>query len=171
VDERLERLLRQQLDSGFADLRGAEAAITLPLSERLLNELVAEAVPPSAPVRDLQIVPEAADRFSIRLRVGSSPLIPRLKILVSIDRQPELPTSPVLVLKVESAGWMTLAGPMLRLLNALPAGIAVHDDRIHVDLRALADRRGLASYLDYLTELRVNTLPGALVVTLRGRLR
>lgn len=171
MDERLERLLRQQLDSGFADLRGAEAAITLPLSERLLNELVAEAVPSSAPVRDLQIAPEAADRFSVRLRVGSSPLIPRLKIALSIDRQPELPASPVLVLKMESAGLMTLAGPMLRLLNALPAGIAVHDDRIHIDLRALADRRGLASFLDYLTELRVNTLPGAVVVTLRGRLR
>jgi hypothetical protein len=171
VDERLERLLRQQLDSGFADLRGAEAAITLPVSERLLNELVVEAVPPSAPVRDLQIAPEAADRFSVRLRVGSSPLIPRLKIALSIDRQPELPTSPVLVLKVESAGLMTLAGPILRLLNALPAGIAVHDDRIHLDLRALADHRGLAPFLDYLTELRVNTLPGAVVLTLRGRLR
>jgi len=171
VDERLERLLRQQLGSGFADLRGAEAAITLPVSERLLNELVAEAVPASAPVRDLQIAPEAADRFSVRLRVGSSPLIPRLKIALSIDRQPELPMSPVLVLKVESAGLMTLAGPMLRLLNALPAGIAVHDDRIHIDLRALADRRGLAPFLDYLTELRVNTVAGAVVLTLRGRLR
>jgi hypothetical protein len=171
VDERLERLLRQQLGSGFADLRGAEAAITLPVSERLLNDLVAEAVPSSAPVRDLQIAPEAADRFSVRLRVGSSPLIPRLKIALSIERQPELPTSPVLVLKVESAGLMTFAGPMLRLLNALPAGIAVHDDRIHIDLRALADRRGLAPVLDYLTELRVNTVPGAVVMTLRGRLR
>jgi hypothetical protein len=171
VDERLERLLRQQLGSGFADLRGAEAAITLPVSERLLNELVAGAVPSSAPVRDLQIAPEAADRFSVRLRVGSSTLIPRLKIALSIDRQPELPTSPVLVLKVESAGLMTLAGPMLRLLNALPAGIALHDDRIHIDLRALADRRGLAPFLDYLTELRVNTVPGAVVMTLRGRFR
>jgi hypothetical protein len=171
VDERLERLLRQQLDSGFADLHGAEAAITLPVSERLLNELVAETLPASAPVRDLQIAPEAGDRFSVRLRIGSSPLIPRLKIALSIDRQPELPTSPVVVLKVESAGLMSLAGPVLRLLNALPAGIVVHEDRIHIDLRALADRRGLAPLLDYLTELRVNTLQGALVLTLRGRLR
>ena len=43
--KRLERLLRQQLDNGFSDLRGAEAAITLPVSERLLNELVAGALP------------------------------------------------------------------------------------------------------------------------------
>ena len=171
MDERLERLLRRQLDNGFADLRGAEAAITLPVSERLLNELVAEALPASAPVRDLQIAPEADDRFSVRLRIGSSPLIPQLKIALSIERQPELPTSPVVVLKMESAGIMALAGPVLRVLNALPTGITVHEDRIHIDLRALADRRGLASFLDYLSELRINTLPGALVVTLRGRLR
>jgi hypothetical protein len=133
VDERLERLLRQQLDNGFVDLRGAEAAITLPVSERLLNELVASALPASAPVRDLQIVPEAGDRFAVRLRVGSSALIPQLKIALSIDRQPDLPTSPVVVLKMESTGIMALAGPVLRLLNALPAGIVVHEDRTRDD--------------------------------------
>ena len=171
MDERFGRLLRQQLDGGFADLRGAEAAVTLPVSERLLNQLVVETLPAAAPVRDLQIVPEADDRFSVSFRVGSSSLIPRLKIALSIDRQPELPTSPVIVLKMEAAGLMALAGPVLRMLNALPAGIVVREDRIHIDLRALADRQGLASFLDHVTELRVNTVPGALVLTLRGRLR
>jgi hypothetical protein len=171
VDERLERLLRRQLADGFPDLRGAEAAITLPVSERLLNDVLVETIPPSVPVRELHVTPQADDRFLVRFRVGSSSFLPRVTIALAIDRQPELPTVPVLVLRIETTGLMVLAGPLLRMLNALPAGVIVKDDRIHLDLRALADRRGVGSYLGYLNELRIHTVDGAVVVTVRGAVR
>jgi hypothetical protein len=171
VDERIERVLQRQLADGFPDIRGAQAAITLPISERLLNEILAETIPRSAPVTDLHVTPEADDRFVVRFRVGSSPLLPRLKLVLAIEAQPDLPALPILVLRLETTGLMMLAGPVLRLLNALPAGIAVKDDRIHVDLRALADRRGVAPYLDYLDQLRVNTVSGSVVLTVHGRIR
>ena len=171
MDERIERLLRRQLAEGFADVHGAHAAITLPISERLLNELIAETIPRSAPVTDLRVTPEAGDRFTVRFRVGSSTFLPHVKVVLAIERQPDLPASPIVVLRLETTGLMMLAGPVLRLLNALPAGIAVNDDRIHVDLRALAESRGLAGYLDYLDQLRVNTVSGAVVLTVLGRIR
>jgi hypothetical protein len=40
-----------------------------------------------------------------------------------------------------------------------------------VDLRALAERRGFVPYLDYLDQLRVNTVSGAVVLTVHGRIR
>jgi len=165
VDERIERLLQRQLAEGFPDIRGAQAAITLPISERLLNEVLAEAIPRSVPLTDLTVTPDAGDRFVVRFRVGSSSLVPRLKIVLAIERQPDLPALPVLVLRLETTGLMMVAAPLLRLFNALPAGIIVKDDRIHVDLRALAQSRGLASYLDYVDHLRVNTVSGAVVLT------
>lgn len=171
VDARLERVLRRQLAEGFPDLRGADAAITVPVSERLLNEILAETIPRSVPVSELHVTPEPDDRFAVQFRVGSSPFIPLVKITFAIDRQPDLPAFPVIVLRMETPGLMMLAGPVLRLLNALPAGMTVKDDRIHVDLRALAERHRLATYLDYLDELRVHTVTGALVLTLRCRIR
>jgi hypothetical protein len=171
VDERLERLLQRQLADGFPDIRGAQAAITLPISERLLNEVLAETIPRSAPITDLHVLPEAGDRFVVRFRVGSSSLLPRVKIVLAIETQPDLPALPILVLRLETTGLMMLAGPVLRLLNALPDGIAVKDDRIHVDLRALAERRGFAPYLDYLDQLRVNTVGGAVVLTVHGKIQ
>jgi hypothetical protein len=171
MDERIERVLRRQLADGFSDIRGAQAAITLPISERLLNEVLAETIPRSAPVTDLHVSPEAGDRFVVRFRVGSSPLIPRLKVALAIETQPDLPALPVVVLRLETTGLMMLAGPVLRLLNALPAGMTVKDDRIHVDLRDLAQRRGFAPYFDYLDSLRVNTVDGAVVLTVHGRIR
>lgn len=171
MDERIERVLRQQFADGLPDVRGAQAAITLPVSERLLNELLAETLPRSAPISELHVTPEADDRFSVRFRVGSSALVPRVKIVLVIENQPNLPALPILVLRLETTGLMLLAGPVLRLLNALPAGITVKDDRIHIDLRALADRRGFASYFDYLDQLRVNTISGAIVLTVHGKIR
>jgi hypothetical protein len=171
VDERIERVLRRQLAEGFPDIRGAQVAVTLPISERLLNEVLAESIPRSVPITDLHVAPEADDRFLVRFRVGSSSLIPRLKVVLAIEAQPDLPALPILVLRLETTGLMILAGPVLRLLNALPAGITVKDDRIHVDLRALAERRGFAHYLDHVDQLRVNTVSGALMLTVHGKIQ
>jgi hypothetical protein len=171
VDERFVRLLRRQLADGFSDLRGAEAAVTIPVTEKLLNEILAESLPQSAAIRDLHVTPLASDRFTVRARLGSSTLLPPLKLTLAIDRQPDLPASPVLILRLEATGLMALAGPVLRLLNAMPEGIRVKDDRIHVDLRALAERYRLDMYFDHLDEIRVSSIEGSLGLAIRGRIR
>ena len=171
VDERWLRFFRRQLADGFSDLRGAEAAVTVPVAERLLNEILAESLPRSAAIRDLHVTPLAGDRFTVRARLGSSTLLPPVKLTLAIDRQPDLPAVPILILRIEATGLMALAGPVLRLFNAMPEGIRVEHDRIHVDLRALARRYGADSYLDHLDEIRVNTVEGSLVLGIRGRIR
>ena len=169
VNEWIGRFFRRQIDTGFADLHGAHGAVTIPVSERLLNEVLCDAIPRPSAVRDLYITPKDGDRFQVRARLGSSTLIPPIRFHVAIDRQPDLPSSAVLVLRLEATGVMFLAGPFLRLMNALPEGVAVKDDRISVDLRTMLDRCGLARYLEYVNELRINTVDGAVVLSVRGR--
>jgi hypothetical protein len=170
VDERFVELFRRQQASGFEDVRGAEASVTLPVSERLLNEAIAESLPASAPVRELHVKPQAGDRFAVSARIGSSSWLPAINLGVVIDRQPDLPSSPVLVLRLETSGLSALAGAALRFLNSLPPGIRVEADRIFVDVAKLLDARGLRRYLAYVNELRVNTVDGAVVIFIRGRL-
>ncbi len=171
MDERFARVLRRQVVEGFSDLRGAAASVTLPVSERLLNDIVAETLPRSASLRELHVTPLSGDRFSLRARLGSSPLLPPVRLTLAIDRQPDLPDAPVLILRMETTGLMALAGPVLRLMNALPPGITLEDNRIHVDLRVLTERYHLSAYLPYLEEIRVNTVEGAAVLTVRARVR
>jgi hypothetical protein len=170
VDERFLGLFRRQQAAGFEDLRGAEASLVLPVSERLLNEAIASSLPPSAAVHELHVKPQAGDRFAVRARVGSLSWLPTINLGVAIDRQPDLPSSPVLVLKLETSGLSALAGVALRFLNALPPGIRMEADRIFVDIAKLLDARGLGRYLAYVNELRVNTVDGAVVIFIRGRL-
>jgi hypothetical protein len=162
------RALLRQRAAGFEDVRGSEVAATLPVSERLLNELIRSAIPPSAPVRDLYVAAEAGDRFVVRARVGSSALIPALKIPVRIERQPQFPSSPVLVLRLELGALGLLAAPALRFFNALPAGIHLENDRLFVDLSRLARERGFAEYLEFVQRLEVHTTAAAVVVSIRG---
>ena len=170
MDERFVGLLQRQQASGFEDLRGAEASLTLPVSERLLNEAIAESLPQSGAVRELHVRPQAGDRFAVRARIGSSSWLPAINLGVAIDRQPDLPSSPVLVLRLEASGLSVFAGAALRFLNALPPGVRVEADRIFVDLAKLLDARGLAPYFAYVNELRVNTVDGSVVLFIRGRL-
>ena len=171
MDERLRRLLMRQQASGFEDLGGAEAALTIPVSDRLLNEIIAEALPRPSPVRDLHVAPKAGDRFAVRGRLTAASFLPALNLSLVIDRQPEFPGFPVLVLRLESSGLLSLAGPALRFIDALPKGIRVEQDRIHVDLPALLERHGLVSYLAFVEQLRVNTIEGALILTVRAAVR
>lgn len=158
--------MRQQA-SGFEDLRGADVSATIPVSERLLNEIIQEVLPRSIPVRDLRVTPQAGDRFVVRGRFGSSPLLPALKLSVRIDRQPDLPSSPVVVLKLDRGGLLSLAGPALRFFGALPTGIRVEHDRLYVDLAKLLDKRRLGGYLEFIQALEIHTTDGAVVATLR----
>lgn len=169
VNERVLQLFRQLLATGFSDMPGAEASVTLPISKRLLNTFISAALPPAAPVRELDVTPLDGDRFLIQGRLGSSPFLPSLKLRVAIDRQPELPESPFLTLRVESTAMMSLARPALRMV-ALPDWIHLDQDRIYVDLRALLDR-GPLPYVTYIDRLRLNTVDGTVLLSARARVK
>ena len=144
--------------------------MTLPVSKRLLNEVVTAALPVSSPIRELDVTPLDGDRFFLQGRVGSSPILPPFQFNVAIDRQPEFPDVPVLVLRLESMGLRLLAGLVLRKVS-MPSWVHVDRDRIHVDLRVLADQNAVGQYVGYIEHLRVNTVPGTLMLSLRARIR
>jgi hypothetical protein len=171
VDERFVQLLLRQQAAGYRDLRGATASLTLPISARLLNEAIGSALPPTAPVRDLQVTPLAGDRFGVRFRIGASAFLPPIGLSLTILQQPVFPDSPMLVLRMETGALLGLAGPALRFFDALPPGVRVEQDRIVVDLRQVLQRRGAAHYLEHVDALEVHTVDGAVVVSLRGSIR
>ncbi len=170
MDQRLAGLLKRQVESGFEDLRGAEAAFTVPVSDRLLNEIVTQALPSSGRVRDVEVRARAGNRFAVRAKIGGASFLPPINLTVSIDRQPELPASPVLVLRLEMGGLLSLAGPALRFFDALPPGIRIQDDRLYVDVAQLLEQRGLSGFLNHLEQLQINTAEGATILSLRARI-
>lgn len=158
----LNDILRQLKTTRFRDLAGSHVTAVVPVSESLVNGLIATSLPANAPVRSVSIHPGAADGFSVRI-VPKAALIPPVTLKLTIESQPQLPGSPVLTLRmVTFAGFFGLAGGVAAGL--LPPGIRLEGERILVDLRALAAARGAGEVFDYLESLQVHTDEGRVVL-------
>ena len=138
----------------------------VPVAEALVNAVVASTMPPNLPVREVSLRPEPGNRISVRL-MPKSGFLPHLTLKLDIERQPELPTSPVLVLRMATMpGLLGLAGAALPLASMMPPGVRLQGERIFVDLAAMAAQHGFAEYLAFARELRVTTEAGRFIVHL-----
>ena len=157
-------ILRHLQTTGFRDLGGTRISGTVPVSERLINEIVASAVRTDGPVREVRIHPTPGNALSVRV-VPRASLLPAITVRLEIERQPELPASPVLILRMATMGGLLgLAGAALPIAGMLPPGVGLEGDRIVVDVRAIAADRGAADVLKYVTGLQLHTEEGRAVL-------
>jgi hypothetical protein len=161
-------LLRQQHASGFADVAGAQAAVTIPVADHLVARIANENIPPSAPVREIDLHAFGADRFTVRVRLSRPALLPPISLNLTIEQQPQLPGNALLVLRLAGGGLISLAAFAARFLDLLPPGIAIDGDRIIVNLRTLLEQRGFGDALQYLEHLEVRAVERKFVISARG---
>lgn len=163
-------LLRQQQSDGFPDLAGTDIAVTVPLSDRLISRLVAEAIPAGVPIREFDLSAHHGELMTIRIRLAKPAFLPPIHLMVAIERQLDLPMSPTLVLKIVSQGVASLAANALRFLDVLPSGVQYMDGRFIINVRTILERHNAADLLKYLTELKVTTADHQVIVRARGGL-
>jgi hypothetical protein len=166
----LDTLQRQQRD-GFPDFAGTEVAATIPVSDRLINELIAASLPSGGKVREILVQAEDGNRVTARIRLSASNLIPSIPVTLAIEDQPKLPEQPLLGLRLSHAsGFVALAASALPSMVTLPPGISMDGDRIRLDIRRLLAERHMDDLLEHLTDLRVNTRAGAIILEVRARI-
>lgn len=168
-DDVLQDIVRRQQSAGFPDLAGAEAAATIPIGDRLINEVIAARLPLRGPVREVRLRAEDANQIVVSLRITKGVLDFPLNVTLAIEEQPTLPGRPILGLRLlRMPGLIGLAGSAMRFLDFLPPGVSLDGQMLRVDIRTLLSRYGHAEVLNYLTWLQVTTRPGAVVVSVRG---
>lgn len=157
-------ILNQLQSSGFRDVAGARIVADVPLSARLINEVVTASIPLNVPVREVAIRPEAGGQFSVRITPRAS-LLPPLTLRLQIERQPEFPAFPVLVMRMKTMGGLFgLATAALPIGNMLPPGVRLEGERILVDLAALAAQRGFADTVQYVRRLTIDSEEGRVLL-------
>jgi hypothetical protein len=161
-------LLREQQSTNFADLAGAHAAFAIPVSDRLLSRIIADRLPPSSRVSELQLHAEDGNQMVVSVKLGRLAFLPPVRIRLTIERQPDLPASPILVLRIVLESVASIAGPALRFLDGLPPGMRLEKDRLHIDLAALLGHYGAAAALSFIAGLELTTAGGRVIVS--GRL-
>ena len=159
-------LLQQLRNTRLQDLGGTRVSAVIPVSSRLINELAAASIPPGAAVREVDVTPLAGDAFSVRIQPRAA-LLPSLTVRIEIIAQPQMPASPVLVLRMATMGGLfAFAGGAFSLDRLLPPGVRLDGDRILLDLAALARQHGAADLLEHVKSLKVNTDRGRVVLSL-----
>ena len=158
--------------SRFDDLAGGRLKASIPIGERLLNDIVAASLPRSGIVREATIHPLQDNRLGVNVKVERPAFLPAIAITLVIERQPEFPQSPLVVFRVMGlAGWLALAGSLLPIDRMLPSGIRLNSDLLTVDLAALLAQHGQADLIPYLDRLTVNSEAGRIVIEVEAGVR
>jgi hypothetical protein len=163
-------LLQEQQRNAFADLAGTRADVVLPVADTLLTHLALQRLPSRWPVRDLTLRALGENAIAVRVRLSRPSFLPAISIRLVIERQPQLPDTPVLVLRVIKEGVAALAAPLLQFVDALPPFLRFDGERLFVDLRVLAQQYGAEQWLQFLQTLQLTTEPGWVIVTAQGAL-
>lgn len=157
-------ILNHLQSTGFKDVAGTRLSGTIPLSERLINEVVAASIPRGGHVREAHVRPEPGGRLSVRVAPRAA-LLPSLTLKLQIERQPEFPGNPVLVLRMaKMGGLLGMASAALPIAGMLPPGVRLDGERILVDIRAMAAQRGFADLLAHVKQLNITTDAGRVLV-------
>jgi hypothetical protein len=160
MDRWMDDLIGGLREGRAADVAGSRAALDVSLSEALLNRIIAERLPPGGPVRDLRLR-LVADEALITLRLERPRFLPPMTVKVTIERQPDLPGAPDLVLRLGlPAGLGMLAGIGANLFATLPPGVRLDGDRLTLDLARLLAEQDLGWTLRYARALVVTFEPG-----------
>jgi hypothetical protein len=163
MDPRLISILDRLRASGFAEVKGARASVSIPVSEAILNEVITAAMPPGGPLRDLHVRPQAGNRLAVRARASRLDFLPPMTISLQIEGQPRLPDTPLVVRILSMPGLLSVAGSMLSA-NSLPPGIRLERERVLVDVRQLLEGKGFAEVVPLIERLQVSSEEGRLLI-------
>jgi hypothetical protein len=165
LDAIVSELLAHLQSTSFADLAGARVSARVPVSRVLLNQLVARALQGrTTPVRRVEIRPYDGDKLDAVVTL-TLPLVPPLKVAVAVERQPQFPDSPVLVLRWSLlAGLGTFLSKLIGPHQKMPPGVRLDGDRVLVDIRAAAAGTPAAQVLGYVKGLEVHTAADRLII-------
>src|SRR4030095_17106299 len=143
-------LLQRQQPDGFPDLAGSEAAATIPISVRLINEALSRSLSNSGRVREVHLKVEDGNQATAEIRLSGPSFLPAIPVRLSIEDQPLLPDRPTLGLRLVTASRLVArGGSFVTSLSAfLPPGVTMDGDRITIDLRRLLTERGFGAWLD-----------------------
>ena len=163
MDPRLSGILDRLRASGFAEVKGARASLSIPVSEAILNELITAALPAGGSLRDLHVRPQADNRLAVRARASRLDFLPPMTISLQIEGQPRLPDTPLVVRILSMPGLLSVAGSMLSP-SSLPPGIRLERERVLVDVRQLLEAKGFAEIVPLIERLQVSSEEGRLLI-------
>ena len=162
----LSEIVRERSGLELREFAGTTLAGEIPLGDALVNRLLADRLAGHSQIAAVRVQAQSNDSVAIQVEPRAR-LMPPINIAARVERQPDFPLDPTLLLRwsMPAAGPLALlAAPVLGYFKAMPAGIRMDGDRIAVDVRELLHLRGLDDIVALIRKLEIHTRQGGFVV-------
>ena len=158
-------LFRERTGLDLREFTGAAVTAEIPISDELVNRTIAGRLADHPHVTGIRVQAQDGDTCDVQV-VPRARILPPIRIVARIERQPQLPEHPVLLLRwsMPAAGALAMfAAPALSFFKAMPPGIQMDRDHIAVDIQQLLTARGMGDALTFVRRLEVHTRAGGFV--------
>ena len=162
-------ILQQLRASRLADLKGTHVSVRVPISERLLNDVLAAVIPETAPVRFVQLHPGGGNRIAVRVKLARPDFLPPITVTADIVEQPAWPDGPLVLRMLSLPGLISMAGAALPVASRLPPGVRLQDQRVLIDLPVIMEAQGLGEWAPFVESVTVQSEEGRLILDVTAK--
>lgn len=159
MDEIIQRLIRDRL----SELAGLAIAATLPVPERLVNEIVGMAIRGNKNISYCRVAISRQNRVSVNLKTPRWPWPLELKL--RLERTVNPTRSPVLLAQLEN---QVLLGRLGSFFKVLPNGIDIRGGQVFVDLRAFVRDPEQQVFLEMVQAIEIRTEESRVILDIRA---
>ena len=159
MDEIIQRLVRD----GFSELAGLRLDASIPVPERLVNEVIGKAIQGNHNISYCRVSIGHQNRISVNLK---TPLWPwPLELKLRLERTMDFTRSPVLRAKLENK---VLLGRFGSFFKILPNGVYIHGDQVVVDLGAFLRTPEQKRFLKLVHSAEVKTEAARVIINIQA---
>lgn len=158
----MDKIFQRVLDNNLSDLSGLIVDASIPVPEKLVNEVVTLALQGNKNITYCRVAIERQNHVDVELKTHfwPWPLDLKLKLFRSVD----VSGSPKVRAFLENK---VLLGKLGSLFGALPEGVIVYDNQIAVDLGSFLKSSEYTRFLELIKAVEINTDVGKLILHVR----
>jgi hypothetical protein len=157
----MDKIFQKVIQNNFSELQGATVEASIPVPQRLINELIAEMVKGNKNVVSVQAAIHPQNRISVDAKTTVLPWPLTLKL--KLDRSVDLASYP----SPKIRAWMEnnlLLGSLGSMLNVLPEGIKLYGNQIVIDLGAFLRTAEQKRLLKLVKSVGIRTEEGKIIL-------
>jgi hypothetical protein len=161
----MDQIIQKIIQNNFYDLPGAAVDASIPVPQRLINELIAEALKGNKNIASVQMAIHPQNRISLDIKTTMLPW--PLNLRLKLDRAVDLASysSPKIRAWLENN---RLLGSLGSVLNVLPEGIKLYGDQVVIDLGAFLRTSEQKQLLHLVKSVGIRTEEGRVILDVKA---
>jgi hypothetical protein len=158
----MDAIFQRLIERNFSELPGLEVNASVPVPERLVNEIIDASLQGNKNIEYCRVSIGAQNRLTANVK---TPLWPwSLNLKLKLFQEVDFSGSPKVRAFLENN---LLLGKLGTLLKALPAGIVLYEDQISVDVGSFIQSPEQKRYLQLVKAVEISTEAGKIIFDVR----